>query len=99
MNNRPSGRQTFIPANPPTITHWASTAGKKEGEGPLKSTFDTVETETYFGQKSWELAESKMQQITLNKLAEKAGIYHTDFELICSGDLLNQCIGSSFLRR
>ena len=37
-----------------------------------------------------------MQQITLETLSTKAGIELTDLDVVLSGDLLNQCIGSSF---
>ena len=40
-----------------------------------------------------------MQQQALKKLADKAGIPQTEFDLVFSGDLLNQCIGSSFTLR
>lgn len=93
------GRQSFILPNPPVITHWASIAGKRESEGPLKTEFDYTDTDTYFGEKTWEQAEKRMQQLALSKLAEKANLKQTDFDLVFSGDLLNQCIGSSFTLR
>ncbi len=93
------GRQSLIPETPPIITHWASVAGKKEGEGPLAKTFDVVSQDPYFGQKTWEQAEKKLQQLALNTLSAKAGLKPTQFDLVCSGDLLNQCIGSSFTLR
>jgi len=93
------GEQSFVPENPPVITTWASVAGKKESEGPLAHTFDITSKDTYFGQRTWEQAEKHMQQLALDKLAEKAGMSKRDFDLIFSGDLLNQCIGSSFSLR
>ena len=93
------GRQSFNLADPPVITAWASTAGKKESEGPLAHTFDITSQDTRFGQRTWEQAEKHMQRLTLGKLAEKANMRMTDFELVFSGDLLNQCIGSSFSLR
>ena len=93
------GKRTFRPARPVSITHWASIAGKKEGEGPLAHLFDIVNPDTKFGQKTWEQAERKMQQTALETLAQKAGLIPSDFDLVFSGDLLNQCIGSSFTLR
>lgn len=90
------GRQSFAFDTPPVITTWASVAGKKEAEGPLGYSFDHTVQDTLFGQKTWELAEKRMQQLALRKLAEKAGLKMTDLELVLSGDLLNQCVGSSF---
>ena len=40
-----------------------------------------------------------MQQQALRILARKAGMKPADFGLVFSGDLLNQCIGSSFALR
>ncbi len=99
MQNFKCGRQSFRLENPPYITTWASIAGKKESEGPLCQYFDHIETNTYFGQKTWEQGENRIQQLALNTLANKAGMQLSDFELILSGDLLNQCIGSSFALR
>lgn len=93
------GRQSFLLDTPPVITQWASIAGKKEVEGPLSHTFDIKCRDTYFGQKTWEQAEKHMQQLVLNKLISKAGITQADIGLVFSGDLLNQCIGSSFSLR
>ena len=90
------GKQSFILPNPPVITAWASIAGKKESEGPLSSYFDYKSQDTLFKQKTWEQAEEKMQQLALDTLAKKANMRKEDFSLVYSGDLLNQCIGSSF---
>lgn len=99
MATQKRGKQSFVLNNPPVITAWANVAGKKESEGPLAKTFDVVQSDSYFGQKTWEQAEKRMQQIALQKLAQKAGISMNDFGLVFSGDLLNQCIGSSFTLR
>ena len=93
------GRQSFVLEDPPVITAWASVAGKKEIEGPLSHTFDVKCRDTYFGQSTWEQAEKQMQQLALRKLAEKADIPQSELDLVFSGDLLNQCIGSSFTLR
>ncbi len=93
------GRQSFVLEKPPVIPTWASVAGKKEVEGPLSHTFDVKCRDTYFGQTTWEQAEKHMQQLAIRKLCEKANIKNEDIDLIFSGDLLNQCIGSSFSLR
>ena len=93
------GKQSFVLPQLPVIRAWASVAGKKESEGPLAHAFDMTFQDTLFGEKTWEQAEKKMQQMTLDKLAEKAGMKKADFDLVLSGDLLNQCIGSSFSLR
>ena len=62
MAQNKRGRQTFVPENPPVITAWASVAGKKESEGPLKTYYDITETDTLFGQKTWEQATFRISQ-------------------------------------
>jgi len=99
MAQNKRGRQSFLLPAPPVITAWASVAGKKEKEGPLGHALDITSTDTMFGQKTWEQAEKHMQQQAIRKLAEKAGMLSGEFDLVFSGDLLNQCIGSSFSLR
>ena len=48
------------------------------------------------GRKSWEKAESKIIKENVNALVTKSGISATDIDCIFAGDLLNQCISSSF---
>ena len=99
MANYRQGRQSFILPRPPALTAWASCAGKKESEGPLAHTFDITSQDTHFGQRTWEQAEKQMQRLVLGKLTQKANMRMHDIQLIFSGDLLNQCIGSSFSLR
>lgn len=95
MSNKQVGRQSFTFENPPVITSWASVAGKKEQEGPLSRYFDVICQDSYFSQKTWEQGEQKMQQLVIRKLEEKSGINRAVLRAVFSGDLLNQCIGSS----
>ena len=99
MPNHVAGKRSFILENPPVISAWASVAGKKESEGPLSAYFDIKNNDSYFGQKTWEQGEKKMQQLALQTLSQKSSIPLKDFRLVLSGDLLNQCIGSSFSLR
>lgn len=99
MTDQRAGKQSFILHEQPVITAWSSVAGKKESEGPLSSYFDIINKDAYFGQKTWEQGEKRMQQLALQKLAQKANMKQQNFGLVLSGDLLNQCIGSSFTLR
>lgn len=96
MANNRKGRQSFVLPQMPVITHWASVAGKKESEGPLSQTYDITSQDTYFGQKTWEQAEKQLQKIALDTLVKKAALNPRQIGMVFSGDLLNQCIGSSF---
>ena len=93
------GKHSFRFQNPPVITAWASVAGKKESEGPLCKYYDVTDDDPYFGQRSWEQAEKQMQTTAFEQLLKKAQLTHDAIGAVCSGDLLNQCIGSSFSLR
>jgi len=99
MKSQKKGKQSFIHDTPPRISAWASIAGKKEAEGPLGGCFDIVSNDSYFGQKTWEQAEKKLQQTALDTLLKKANLSRSELDIVLSGDLLNQCIGSSFSLR
>ena len=99
MSSNKRGKQSFCLPEMPVITAWASVAGKKESEGPLANTFDHTSQDTLFGQKTWEQAEKQMQKTALNILLKKSGLQKQQLGLVFSGDLLNQCIGSSFTLR
>ena len=96
MDRIKRGRQSFALKNAPVIRQWASAVGKKEAEGPLVKYFDVVQTQTYFGAKTWEQAENNLQKIALETLKTKANITDSDIDVIFSGDLLNQCVASAF---
>lgn len=99
MENLHKGKQSIIFPNRPVLTHAASVVGKKEGEGPLGSCFDVVNQDTKFGEPSWEHAESRMQMTALDTVLQKAALPQDALELVLSGDLLNQCVGSNFALR
>lgn len=99
MANWKRGHQSFQLEKPPVITAWSSIAGKKESEGPLLAYYDQTNQDTYFGQKTWEKAEAHLQELAMDTLLQKAGMKKNDVNLVFSGDLLNQCISSSFSLR
>ena len=79
-----------------SIKSSAAIVGKLEHDGPLGRYFDMHEDDLYFGQDTWEKAESEMSRQTLSILLAKIGKSHDELDLIVAGDLLNQCIASSF---
>lgn len=99
MATKRVGSYTVKFKTPPVITGWASVVGKKEGEGPLADTFDFINTDTTFGEKTWEKAESAMQKDTLARALGKASLTAKDVQYLFCGDLLNQCISSFFAHR
>ena len=88
--------QTIKLKTPVSILSSASVAGVKEGLGPLKNFYDKVLEDAEWGEKTWEKTESKMQTFAVTKALEKANLKPTDMNYIFAGDLLNQCIASSF---
>ncbi|MCH5210564.1 MAG: stage V sporulation protein AD [Oscillospiraceae bacterium] len=95
MNTR-IGRQTVKIENPPIILNAASIAGVKEGQGPLKDSFDKILTDDTLGEKSWEKSESTLQRQTALLALEKAQLKQSDIDYILAGDLLNQCVGAHY---
>ncbi len=90
------GNQTIQLDNPPTIVEVASIVGPKEGEGPLAKYFDQCLEDEFWGEKTWEKAESKIIKETVNSAITKSGIPADQIDFCFAGDLLNQCISSSF---
>ena len=88
--------KTIITEIKPKVISFASVVGKKEGQGPLAKEFDEIYEDTTMGEDSWEKAESLYLKSAINKAISKSGLVKSDIDVICSGDLLNQCIGSSF---
>ncbi|WMJ24367.1 stage V sporulation protein AD [Paludicola sp. MB14-C6] len=87
---------TFKLTTCPSIKAFAAVVGKKEGEGPLAQHFDMVHDDTTLGEKTWEKAESRLQKDAVNSALNKAKLAPSDIDLLFAGDLLNQCIGTSF---
>ena len=90
------GKQTISFDFPPTITECNSIVGPKEAQGPLAKYFDLTLDDEFWGEKSWEKAESKIIKENVNALVTKSGISTNNIDCIFAGDLLNQCISSSF---
>ena len=96
MTSRRLGRQTVALLRPPSVVSYAHVGGKFEANGPLAGHFDLLCTDSFFGKDTWEQAESAMQQEALTRALEKGGLTPGDVDYVLAGDLLNQCIGTSF---
>ncbi len=90
------GNQTIKFNSPPTILNTASIVGPKESQGPLSKYFDKCLEDEFWGEETWEKAESKIIKETVNTVISKSGIPTNDIDYCFAGDLLNQCISSSF---
>lgn len=88
-------KNTFLIENV-SILSYASVVSKKEGEGPLGKEFDVINEDSFFGKSTWEKAESEMQRQAVTTALEKANLQNEDIDIMFAGDLLNQCIASTY---
>lgn len=90
------GKYTIVLNSHPSVTGFAAVVGKTEGEGPLKDEFDFVFEDDTLGEASFEKAESALQKEAVTRALSKAEKTPDEVDFSLAGDLLNQCIGSSF---
>ena len=90
------GKQTIEFNNPPNIISTASIVGPKESNGPLAKYFDKCLEDEFWEEKTWEKAESKIIRETANIAVSKSNISFQNIDYCFAGDLLNQCISSTF---
>ena len=64
---------TLLFAQPPVIAARAAIGGKKESLSPLAGGFDELYSDNFFGQKSWEAAETELALRTARLCLKKAG--------------------------
>lgn len=99
MAEKTLGRSTFALAAPPAITGWGNIVGKKEGAGPLGALFDQVSQDSFFGEPTWEKAESAMQRQAVTAALNRASLSASALNVVLGGDLMNQCIATSYAAR
>ena len=90
------GRYTIELKNRPRLLSAAAAVGKKEGNGPLGPSFDLIHEDTTLGETSWEKAESALLKSAVTTALNKAALTPAEIDCIFAGDLLNQCIGSTY---
>ena len=90
------GKSTLEFDRPPTILSQAAVGGKKEAEGPRGGELDQTFGDTTLGQDSWERAEAQLQKEAAALAMKKAAVSAEEVDFILAGDLLNQCISSTF---
>lgn len=87
---------TVILENKPSIIGYGSVVGIHEKNGPIGDEFDAFDNDCRFGEETYEKAESRLQKIAVETALRKASLNEKDIDLVFAGDLLNQCIGSTF---
>lgn len=80
----------------PSVLAFASVVGKAENNGPYGGEFDEVIEDNKAGSDTWEQAESLFQQRAVGHVLRKSGLEPDRIDLAIAGDLLNQCVGSSY---
>ena len=95
-NKKRMGVQTVALGSDVTIAGYASIVGEKEGEGPLGCFFDKIESDPMLGEATWEKAERMLFSKTMNLALEKSSISPGEINYVFAGDLLNQCVSSSY---
>ena len=90
------GEQSISLDKPVHIMSSAAVVGPKEGEGPLKDTFDKIVEDATFGKDSWEEGESEMMKETVLLALRKAKLKSEDVRYLFAGDLLGQLIATTF---
>ena len=80
----------------PSVIAYAAEVGKAENEGPYGGEFDEVVEDNKAGSDTWEQAESLFQQRAVGHVLRKSGLEPDRIDLMIAGDLLNQCVGSSY---
>jgi len=78
---------------------WGNVGGAMESRGPLADWFDEWDEDSFFGQSTWEKAESLMQALALQHALQKEGLSTDALDAVLGGDLLNQCVATSFAMR
>ena len=90
------GRGCLAFDRPPALLGRAAVGGKREAQGPLGADFDKTLGDTSLGMDTWEQAEAQLQKEAVALALARAGLGPEDLDLIFAGDLLNQCISSTF---
>ncbi|MGN1340369.1 MAG: stage V sporulation protein AD [Oscillospiraceae bacterium] len=80
----------------PSVLSYAAVVGKAENEGPYGGEFDEVVQDNKGGEDTWEQAESLFQTKAVGHVLRKAALTPDKIDLMIAGDLLNQCVGSTY---
>lgn len=99
MASNKVGSQTLVFSSRPRLQNWATVTGPREGQGPLGSAFDMVNEDPLLAQISWEKAEQKLMQYSIELALSKQSWQTTDMDFFLAGDLLNQIVSSNFTAR
>lgn len=78
------------------VNGFSTVVGPYEMEGPLANGFDKFYKDLYMGEKTWEQAEVKLLEDSIDIVLKKVKREKKQIDLLISGDLLNQITSSSY---
>lgn len=74
----------------------STVAGPYEAKGPLVNYFDKTFNDLYNGEKSWEMAETKILEESIELVLKKTKKTKDDIDVMIAGDLMNQITSSCY---
>ncbi len=77
------------------LNDWLTISGPLESNSKLKKV-DLQMKDYYYGEKTFEKAEAKMQRVVMQKILEKNKLKPNDIDLLVGGDLLDQISATSY---
>ena len=77
------------------INDFFTVVGQKESAGKLKK-FDFVIDDYYFGEKTFELAEIKMQKTIIDNLLARNNLLESEIDCLVGGELSNQLTATNY---
>lgn len=78
------------------INNVSTVVGPYESKGPLSKLFDKSYDDFYFGEKTWEQAEVKSINDSVNLLLQKINKKNNEIDVHIGGDLLNQLVATNY---
>lgn len=89
------GNTVFFRSSPSIVTS-AAVGGKMEGDGPMCEYFDKINEDPYFSCETFEQGESKLLKEAVLHALEKGSLTPERIDVMFGGDLLNQCVGTTY---
>ena len=90
------GRASFKLDSSPSVITSAAVGGKRESQGPMGEYFDKINDDPYFSAETYEKGESQLQKQAIRFALKKIKLQDSDIDFMFGGDLLNQCVGTTY---
>ena len=90
------GKDTVRLTRPAVILGSAAVGAAKEAQGPLGAELAFVFDDAKAGAKTWEQAESALHSEAIRQALGEAKLRPEQIDLLLAGDLLNQCMATTF---